>query len=80
VIIARILEDTTLRTKELRTLLSAVLISFLAAGSARAQNTSQAEDPQPLVEKGMQAFQAHNYEQASVLFRQPVGRTTRSTN
>lgn len=59
-----------MRTKELRTLLSAVLISFLAAGSARAQNTSQAEDPQPLVEKGMQAFQAHSYEQASVLFRQ----------
>ncbi len=59
-----------MRTYKYLTFLLAILISFLCTGPSQGQNTSRPEDPQALIEKGTQAFNAHNYEQASILFRQ----------
>jgi type II secretory pathway component GspD/PulD (secretin) len=63
-------EDTTLRTYKILALLSAALAAFLYISPVQAENTTQPDDPQILIEKGLQAFQNHNYEQASILFRQ----------
>ena len=59
-----------MRTNKLLALLSAVLAVFIIIGPLQAQNTTQPDSPQVLIDKGMQAFQNHNYEQASILFRQ----------
>lgn len=59
-----------MRTYKLLALLSAVLAAFLYISPVQAENTTQPDDPQVLIEKGLQAFQSHNYEQASILFRQ----------
>lgn len=58
-----------MRTNISLALLCAVLAVFIIPGSIQAQNTSQPDSPQVLIEKGMQAFQNHNYDQASILFR-----------
>jgi len=63
-------EDTTLRTDKFLARVCVVLAIFLFVGFGYAQNTTQPQDPGALIEKGMQAFGNHKYEQASVLFRQ----------
>jgi type II secretory pathway component GspD/PulD (secretin) len=60
----------TLRTYKFLTLLFAVLIGLLAAGISQGQNTQTPDNTQALIEKGTQAFNNHNFEQASMLFRQ----------
>jgi len=64
------LEDTTLRTHRILTHLCASLVSFLLLSPVLAENAPSKDDPKNLMEKGMQAYQAHQFEQATSLFRQ----------
>jgi Flp pilus assembly secretin CpaC/tetratricopeptide (TPR) repeat protein len=62
-------EDTTLRTNKLLALLSAVLVACVFICPLQAQNTTQPDDPKVLFDKGLQAFQSYDFDQASILFR-----------
>ncbi len=59
-----------MRTHKLLTLLCAALVNLFILGQVQAQKDVQPEDPKVLIEKGMQAFQSHQYEQATTCFRQ----------